>query len=250
MKPLQRANNFTRLPVTTILSDELTLSYMKKKTWVLVGGLTISSLIASCSGSNGQNSVTASDSVVASAIDSMQSVQIDFASSALQWKGFKPGGSHEGKLPISDGRLDIRDGVLHGGYVTLRLDGLTVEDLKPEEGGNKLKEHLLSEDFFDATKWPEVRFELTNIPTEGVPLNDLTELKGNLTLKDVTKNITIPLSSTVFDVAHHSYSISSKSFKINRADWNVKYGSKSFFTGLGDNFINDEIELSFLLRTK
>ena len=151
---------------------------------------------------------------------------------------------------MSDGKLDIRDGVLHGGYVVLRLDSLTVEDLSPEKGGNKLKEHLLSEDFFDAAKWPEVRFELTNIPAEGVMLKELKELKGNLTLKDVTKNITIPLASIVCDPKDATYAVSSKTFTINRADWNVKYGSKSFFTGLGDNFINDEIELSFLLRTK
>lgn len=217
----------------------------------MVSFLAVSSLIASCSGSsNGQNSVAASDSVTASAIDSAQSAQIDFAASTLQWKGFKPGGSHEGKLPVSDGKLDIRDGVLHGGYVVLRLDNLTVDDLKPEEGGNKLKGHLLSEDFFDAVKWPEVRFELTNIPAEGVVLKDLTELKGNLTLKDVTKNITVPLASIVCDPKDGAYAVSSKAFTINRADWNVKYGSKSFFTGLGDNFINDDIELSFLLRTK
>ena len=227
------------------------LLYMKKKTWALVGYLVASALIASCSGSsNGQNSVAASDSVTASTIDSAQSVQIDFDASALQWKGFKPGGSHEGKLPVSDGKLDILDGVLHGGYVVLRLGNLTVEDLKPEEGGNKLKEHLLSADFFDAAKWPEVRFELTNISPEGLSLKGLTELKGNLTLKDVTKNITIPITPVAFDEAQQSYLISSKSFKINRADWNVKYGSKSFFTGLGDNFISDDIELSFLLRTK
>ena len=182
--------------------------------------------------------MAASDSVTASTIDSTQSVQIDFAASTLQWKGFKPVGSHEGKLPVSDGKLDIRDGVLHGGYVVLRLDNLTVDDLKPEEGGKKLKEHLLSTDFFDAAKWPEVRFELTNISPEGLSLKGLAELKGNLTLKDVTKNITIPISSVTFDEAQRSYLISSKSFKINRADWNVKYGSKSFFTGLGDNFIS------------
>ena len=219
---------------------------MNKRTWALVSFLAVSSLIASCSGSsNGQKSIAASDSVAASAIDSAQSVQIDFSVSSVQ-----PGGSHEGTLPVSDGKLDIRDGVLHGGYVVLRLDSLTVEDLSPEKGGNKLKEHLLSEDFFDAAKWPEVRFELTNIPAEGVVLKDLTELKGNLTLKDVTKNITIPLASIVCDPKDATYAVSSKAFTINRADWNVKYGSKSFFTGLEDNFINDEIELSFLLRTK
>lgn len=223
---------------------------MKKMTWALAGLLAAGSFIASCSGSNGQSSVAASDSVAASAIDSTQGVQIDFAASEVQWKGFKPTGSHYGKLPVSSGQLDLREGILRGGYVALRLDSLTVEDLKPEEGGDKLKAHLLSEDFFDAAKYPEVKFELTNIPAEGVRIADLTELKGNLTLKDVTKNITIPVASVVYDQEHGTYAIASKPFNINRADWNVKYGSKSFFTGLGDNFINDDIELSFLLRTK
>jgi len=155
----------------------------------------------------------------------------------------------------------VRQRYLHVGAEATRTDGatesllkgadsLTVEDLKPEEGGDKLKAHLLSEDFFDAAKYPEVKFELTNIPAEGVRITELTELKGNLTLKDVTKNITIPVASVVYDQEHGTYVIASKPFNINRADWNVKYGSKSFFTGLGDNFINDDIELSFLLRTK
>lgn len=172
-------------------------------TWALAGLLAAGSFIASCSGSNGQSSVAASDSVAASAIDSTQGVQIDFSASEVQWKGFKPTGSHYGKLPVSSGQLDLREGILRGGYVALRLDSLTVEDLKPEEGGDKLKAHLLSEDFFDAAKYPEVKFELTNIPAEGVRIADLTELKGNLTLKDVTKNITIPspLSSMIRSTA-------------------------------------------------
>jgi len=211
---------------------------MKKMTWALAGLLAAGSFIASCSGSNGQSSVVASDSVAASAIDSTQRVQIDFAASEVQWKGFKPTGSHYGKLPVSSGQLDLREGILRGGYVAPRPDS------------DKLKAHLLSEDFFDAAKYPEVKFELTNIPAEGVRITELTELKGNLTLKDVTKNITIPVASVVYDQEHGTYVIASKPFNINRADWNVKYGSKSFFTGLGDNFINDDIELSFLLRTK
>ena len=122
--------------------------------------------------------------------------------------------------------------------------------MKPGEGGDKLKAHLLSEDFFDVAKYPEVKFELTDIPAEGIRLSEAQELKGNLTLKDVTKNITIPVESVSLDDAMGAYTIKSKTFTINRTDWNVKYGSKSFFTGLGDKFINDEIELSFVLKTK
>ena len=139
--------------------------------------------------------------------------------------------------------------MLHGGYVTIKMDGIIVEDLKAEEGGDKLKAHLEGEDFFDVAKYPEARFELTDVPAEGLKIADIKELKGNLTLKDVTKNITIPVASIQRDAATGKYSFTSQTFRINRADWNVKYGSKSFFTGLGDKFINDDIELSFVLQT-
>ena len=82
-----------------------------------------------------QSSVAASDSVAASAIDSTQGVQIDFSASEVQWKGFKPTGSHYGKLPVSSGQLDLREGILRGGYVALRLDSLTVED--PQARGRR-----------------------------------------------------------------------------------------------------------------
>ena len=184
-------------------------------------------------------------------MDASRAVAVDTTASTLSWKGFKPGGEHYGKLPVSEGALDLKDGILRAGSVTIHLGwSLTVEDMKPGEGGDKLKAHLLSEDFFDVAKYPEVKFELTDIPAEGIRLSEAQELKGNLTLKDVTKNITIPIESVSLDDATGAYTIKSKTFTINRTDWNVKYGSKSFFTGLGDKFINDEIELSFVLKTK
>ena len=214
---------------------------MKKNMTLALAGVLASGLfIASCSGSKGQNGVAATDSVAASAMDASRAVAVDTTAS-----------THYGKLPVSEGALDLKDGILRAGSVTIHLGwSLTVEDMKPGEGGDKLKAHLLSEDFFNVAKYPEVKFELTDIPAEGIRLSEAQELKGNLTLKDVTKNITIPVESVSVDDATGAYTIKSKTFTINRTDWNVKYGSKSFFTGLGDKFINDEIELSFVLKTK
>ncbi|MDP4989488.1 MAG: YceI family protein, partial [Polaribacter sp.] len=42
----------------------------------------------------------------------------------------------------------------------------------------------------------------------------------------------------------------SEVFNINRADFNVKYGSKSFFDNLKDKFIDDMMEMSFVVKTK
>lgn len=222
---------------------------MKYQTIALAGIFALGLSLASCSGSSkGEGSVAASEAAAVSDV-AAEALSVDATASALSWKGFKPGGEHYGKLPISAGQLDIKDDVLHGGYVTIKMDGIIVEDLKAEEGGDKLKAHLEGEDFFDVAKYPEAKFELTDVPAEGLKIADIKELKGNLTLKDVTKNITIPVASIQRDAATGKYSFTSQNFRINRADWNVKYGSKSFFTGLGDKFINDEIELSFVLQT-
>lgn len=222
---------------------------MKYQTITLAGIFALGLSLASCSGSSkGEGSVAASEAAAVSDV-AAEALSVDATASALSWKSFKPGGEHYGKLPISAGQLDIKDDVLHGGYVTIKMDGIIVEDLKAEEGGDKLKAHLEGEDFFDVAKYPEAKFELTDVPAEGLKIADIKELKGNLTLKDVTKNITIPVASIQRDAATGKYSFTSQTFRINRADWNVKYGSKSFFTGLGDKFINDEIELSFVLQT-
>ena len=222
---------------------------MKYQTIALAGIFALGLSLASCSGSSkSEGSIAASEAAAVSDV-AAEALSVDATASALSWKGFKPGGEHYGKLPISAGQLDIKDDVLHGGYVTIKMDGIIVEDLKAEDGGGKLKAHLEGEDFFDAAKYPEAKFELTDVPAEGLKIADIKELKGNLTLKDVTKNITIPVASIQRDAATGKYSFTSQTFRINRADWNVKYGSKSFFTGLGDKFINDDIELSFVLQT-
>ena len=42
----------------------------------------------------------------------------------------------------------------------------------------------------------------------------------------------------------------SELFNIDRADFNVKYGSKRWIEGLKDKFINDLVEMSFTVVTK
>lgn len=218
---------------------------MKKTFLALAGFVAISAMTISCSGGQkSENTVTASDSVATSAVLSDTSLKVDSASSYLTWRGFKPGGEHFGKLPVTSGEVSIADSKLFGGNVTIAMNGIIVEDLQGETAA-QLKGHLESADFFEVEKFPTARFELTGVPAEGLDIATLKELQGNLTLKDVTKNITIPVASV--ETVAEGTKITSATFRINRADWNVKYGSKSFFTGLGDKFIDDEIELSFTL---
>lgn len=206
-------------------------------------------LLGACnSGTKSGNTVAAGEAVEATNVAvEAAGLAVDEANSFVSWKGFKPGGEHFGKLPVSSGAVAIQDGKLYGGYVELAMNGIIVEDIEGEMAAT-LKAHLENEDFFEAGTYPTSRFELTDIPAEGLPVEGITELKGNLTLKDVTKNISIPVEAITIEDG--SYTFVSKDFRINRVDWNVKYGSKTLFGDLGDKFIDDEIELKFVLKTK
>lgn len=224
-------------------------NWIMKKTLVWVGLLSSLLLVNACSsGTKSGSTVEASDAVETTTSGAeVAGLSVDAAGSFVSWKGFKPGGEHFGKLPVSAGTVAVVDGKLYGGYVELAMNGIIVEDLEGEMAAT-LKAHLENEDFFEAGTYPTSRFELTDIPSEGLAIEGLTELKGNLTLKDVTKNISIPVEAITAEEG--GYTFVSKTFRINRVDWNVKYGSKTLFGDLGDKFIDDEIELQFVLKAK
>lgn len=91
--------------------------------------------------------------------------------------------------------------------------------------------HLKSPDFFEAEKYPEMKFESTSFykvaATKDNAEGELYELKGNLTIKDVTKPVT-------FNVVYNGKftdpkGITKAGFKakttINRMDYHINYDS-------------------------
>ena len=90
---------------------------------------------------------------------------------------------------------------------------------------------------------PTSKFVITSV----LEVEGSLAVTGNLTIKDVTKSITIPASvSTVDGIT----TFKSELFNIDRADFNVKYGSKRWIEGLKDKFIDDLVEMSFTVVTK
>lgn len=102
------------------------------------------------------------------------------------------------------------------------MSTLTVENF-PEGSSQiaKLKGHLQSADFFNISKYPTAKFELTNL--EKTTGNFNSKVTGNLTIKDVTKSISfnanIKISST-------EVSIQSEDFSVNRTDWGLSYNTE------------------------
>jgi polyisoprenoid-binding protein YceI len=116
--------------------------------------------------------------------------------------------------------------------------------MKGSAGAGKIEAHLKSADFFDVATYPTSKFVITDVEESEDGKLDVT---GNLTIKDVTKSITIPATiSTEGGVT----TFESETFNVNRTDYNVKYGSKSFFDNLKYKFIDDIMEISFVVKTK
>ena len=66
-------------------------------------------------------------------------------------------------------------------------------------------------------------------------------------MKDISKSISFDAKVDVMD---DWIKASTNQFFIDRAQWNVQYGSRSFFDDLKDKFINDEIGLTIRLAAK
>lgn len=95
----------------------------------------------------------------------------------------------------------------------------TVEVNTISTGINKRDSHLKNEDYFETSKYPQMIINSSSLEKTNTGFN----LIGSLTIKDVTKNITIPFT----------YDSSSKKmvgkFQINRLHYNV--GESSWMTG-------------------
>ncbi|MGK6349944.1 YceI family protein [Parapedobacter sp. DT-150] len=163
--------------------------------------------------------------------------KVDTSKSRISWTGQNvAGGKHTGTINISKGELAAVGGTLTGGSFTAAINSIAVTDL---EGGRatKLADHLKSEDFFDAPKFPEATFKITKVGGSG---SDAT-ITGDLTIKGITKSITFPA------VVHQSASgvhATATGIKIDRTKFDIKYRSGNFFSDLGDRAISDEFLLA------
>lgn len=166
----------------------------------------------------------------------------DVANSILNWKGAKPTGEHWGTIALSEGTLETVNGKLVGGKFTIDMNSIVNSDMPADNEYNaKLVGHLKSADFFDVEKYPSSSFEITDVKEVEGKLH----ISGNLSIKEATKNITIPATmSEENGVAV----LTSETFTVDRTDFDVRYGSKKFFDDLKDKFINDLFEMSFVVK--
>jgi polyisoprenoid-binding protein YceI len=199
----------------------------------------ISLFLVSCGG----KSTEATDAQqLAQATELSTTFKVDAAASKLGWLGKKVTGQHNGSINITEGSISIDKNNITAGSFVIDMKSITNEDITDAETKEKFLGHMLSPDFFDVEKYPSSKFEITGV--EKMATADSMKILGNLTIKDVTKNIAVPAKVSI---TADSFEASS-TFKIDRTDWNIQYGSGKFFKGLGDKMINDEIEFTLNLK--
>jgi polyisoprenoid-binding protein YceI len=163
-------------------------------------------------------------------------VVVDEASSII-WEGSKiVGGKHVGTIDIKESSLDFSGTELIGGSFIMDMNSIKNTDLS---GGSatKLEGHLKSDDFFGVSKYPTARFEISNVsPGEAAGEYQVT---GDLTIKSTT----LPISFPVIVMWADGRATAMATISIDRADFDVRFGSGRFFDGLGDKAIKDEFTL-------
>ena len=168
---------------------------------------------------------------------------LDLTTSVMTWKGTKPTGSHNGTVSFTSGGMVVENGVLKEGEFVIDMSTIKNLDMAGSEGAGKIEKHLKAPDFFDVALYPSSKFVITSV----LQVEGNMTVTGNLTIKDVTKSITIPASVSTLDGVT---TFKSELFNIDRADFNVKYGSKRWIEGLKDKFIDDLVEMSFTVVSK
>ena len=157
--------------------------------------------------------------------------------STIQWKGFKPTGSHNGLISISNGTLVANGNNVITGSFTVDMKSITVLD----SDNQKIVNHLKSDDFFEVNMFPTAKFDITG----SKKVDGINHIKGFVTIKGVRKEISFPAKISKDELGN--LVLESDVFKINRADFNIRYKSKTFYADLKDKFIFDEFELQVLV---
>lgn len=197
--------------------------------------------LASCGGANKKNKVETSEAK-AVATETKHDLTVDTSTSVVNWIGYKIGGNHTGTIKLTSGKLSIDGDKILSGTFTIDMNSIQNTDMDEGKMRDQLVAHLKSEDFFDVSKYPTATFEITSSRHLD---DDNYMIEGNLTMKDVSKNITF--EAQIKKNAKGVYTALSNVFVINRTEWNVNYGSKNIFKDLKDAVIQDDVEIKLAI---
>lgn len=161
---------------------------------------------------------------------------------SLSWTASKINGSrHAGTISATSGKMKIEGGELLNGVLTIDMNSFTCTDLEGEDKAG-FDSHLKSEDFLHVEKFPVAEVTIKSITSS----NGKYFATIDLFLHGGTIEYVTPI--TINEVQVHEgvvgYEIKGE-LEVNRTKHKITYGSSSFFKGLGDRAIKDEVIIGF-----
>lgn len=151
--------------------------------------------------------------------------------SQLKWTGYHLAKSyeHNGNVKIKSGSLSVADGKINSGEFIIDMTTISNNDLTDAKDNTKLVNHLKSDDFFNAKKFPEAKV----VVKKSEPTVSGLKVTADLTIRGITK--TIEFDATLKD-QDASMIEATADLKIKRTDFQVMYGWKVENAMLSDEF--------------
>lgn len=149
-----------------------------------------------------------------------------------------------GKINLKEMVFEVKDGKISSNKFIIDMTSIAGVSTGAGGGQDKLTTHLKSADFFDVVTFPTSTFVAKEF-TASSTKPGLFTVNGDLTIKDVTNEISIPVMLGYTDKKVITLKGTAT---VDRTLWNIKYGSGKFFKNLGDNVIDDIFTLDFDIK--
>lgn len=163
---------------------------------------------------------------------------VDKATSKVNWEAKKVTGKHNGTISFESGSVSVTDNKISGGTFVIDMKTIANTDITDDGMKAKLMGHLASDDFFAVAKFPESKLVIKQVtPVSAGEFHFLADL----TIKGITNPVEFNAKVSITGDKLNADGI----ITVNRTLFGIKYGSGSFFEGLGDKMINDDFTLAF-----
>ncbi|HEY4642120.1 MAG TPA: YceI family protein [Thermoanaerobaculia bacterium] len=168
--------------------------------------------------------------------------KVDKAHSNVDYKVRHLVSNVTGKFTDFDGTIDMQPGKPGASSVEF-----TINAGSNDTGEADRDKHMRTADFFDVDKFPTISFKSTSIAPS--KKKDLYNVTGNLTIRGVTKKVTIPVQflGAAKDPWGNDKAGFSLTTTINRKDYGVNWNKA---LDNGGFLVGDDVEVTINLETQ
>lgn len=137
----------------------------------------------------------------------------------------------EGTFKDYDAKVTSKSDDFNGADVEFTAEIATINTNNEKRDG-----HLKSDDFFNAEKFPQIKFKGKLVKEGGKYL-----LKGDFTIRDGTKQVSFPVTyGGTIDTGKGMKAGFKVTGKVNRQDYGLKWSNK---LGSGELVVSDEVDI-------